>query len=156
SPVQNKLVMAHVLAHVDFFKNNIYFSKTNRRIVDSVSAHAGRVMDYEFKYGRKTVESFLDAVLAIEEHIDPNFFIRRQARARNQLSRRERHPETRKDGLWDLENTIVPGSSSRTVGEGSPAPDDEEPSEPLPEKDLVFYLMKNSPALSVWQRDIMA
>src|SRR5436305_1858014 len=26
SPVQNKLVMAHVLGHVDFFKNNVYFS----------------------------------------------------------------------------------------------------------------------------------
>src|SRR5712692_5119288 len=79
SPVQNKMVMAHVLAHVDFFKNNFYFSKTNRRMVDSVSAHAARVMDYEFKHGRKTVEKFLDAVLAIEEHIDPDFFIRREA-----------------------------------------------------------------------------
>src|ERR671921_233615 len=56
SPVQNKLVMAHVLGHVDFFKNNVYFSKTNRRMVESVSTHSGRMTGYEFKYGRKTVE----------------------------------------------------------------------------------------------------
>ena len=35
-------------------------------------------MEYEFKHGRKTVERFLDAVLAIEEHIDPYFFIKRE------------------------------------------------------------------------------
>jgi spore cortex formation protein SpoVR/YcgB (stage V sporulation) len=73
SPIQNKMVIAHVLGHVDFFKNNTYFSKTNRRMVESVSTHAQRMMEYEFKYGRKTVERFLDAVLAIEEHIDPVF-----------------------------------------------------------------------------------
>src|SRR2546421_585775 len=78
SPVQNKLVMAHVLGHVDFFKNNVYFSRTNRRMVETVSTHAGRMSEYEFRYGRKTVERLLDAVLSIEEHIDPNFFIRRE------------------------------------------------------------------------------
>src|SRR5437588_9712259 len=78
SPVQNKLVMAHVLGHVDFFKNNAYFSRTNRRMVETVSTHAGRMSEYEFRYGHKTVERFLDAVLSVEEHIDPNFFIRRE------------------------------------------------------------------------------
>src|SRR5262245_27354809 len=28
SPTQNKMVIAHVLGHIDFFKNNVYFSKT--------------------------------------------------------------------------------------------------------------------------------
>src|SRR3989442_10547926 len=77
SPTQNKLVIAHVLGHVDFFKNNVYFSKTNRRMIDEAALHARRMADYEFKYGRKVVEVFLDSVLSIEEHIDPNFFIRK-------------------------------------------------------------------------------
>src|ERR671933_94935 len=47
SPIQNKMVMAHVLGHVDFFKNNVYFSKTNRRMVDGVSNHAHRIAEYE-------------------------------------------------------------------------------------------------------------
>src|SRR5438552_11024981 len=77
SLLQNKMVIAHVLGHVDFFKNNIYFSKTNRRMVDEVSIHAQRIAECEFKYGRKVVEEFLDAVISIEEHIDPNFFIKK-------------------------------------------------------------------------------
>ena len=30
------------------------------------------------------------------------------------------------------------------------------PHERLPEKDLLFYIMKNSPSLAVWQRDVIA
>src|SRR5436189_2549873 len=77
SLLQNKLVIAHVLGHVDFFKHNVYFSKTNRRMVDEAAIHARRMSEYEFTYGRKVVEEFLDSVLSIEEHIDPNFFIRK-------------------------------------------------------------------------------
>src|SRR5262247_4370502 len=89
SPTQNKLVIAHVLGHVDFFKHNAYFSRTNRRMVESVSTHAQRMMEYEFQYGRKTVERFLDAVLAIEEHIDPNFFIKREVSIAEEKRRAE-------------------------------------------------------------------
>src|SRR4026209_2599334 len=42
SIIQNMLVIAHVLGHVDFFKNNFYFSKTNRRMVDEAALHARR------------------------------------------------------------------------------------------------------------------
>ena len=80
SPIQNKMVIAHVLGHVDFFKNSVYFSRTNRRMIDEAALHARRMSEYEFKYGRKVVEQLLDAVLSIEEHIDPNFFIKRVTR----------------------------------------------------------------------------
>src|SRR6476659_7142546 len=53
--LQNKLVIAHVLGHVDFFKHNVYFSSTNRRMIDDAAMHARRINEYEFKYGRKTV-----------------------------------------------------------------------------------------------------
>src|SRR5689334_304273 len=80
SLLQNKLVIAHVLGHVDFFKHNAYFSQTNRRMIDDAALHARRINEYEFKYGRKVVEDFLDAVLSIEEHIDPYFFIKKNGR----------------------------------------------------------------------------
>ena len=106
SPIQNKLVIAHVLGHVDFFKNNTYFSKTNRRMVESVSTHSQRIMDYEFKHGRKTVERFLDAVLAIEEHIDPYFFIKREISVAEEKRRAEQGPkEGPYDDLWLLDKT---------------------------------------------------
>jgi stage V sporulation protein R len=166
SPVQNKMVIAHVLGHVDFFKNNIYFSKTNRRMVESVSTHAQRMMDYEFRYGRKTVEKFLDAVLSIEEHIDPNFFIRREISAEEEKHRAEQRPrEGRYDDLWGLDGRPSP-QGERGWGEGgagrNPTPTHPAggegviPHERLPQKDIVYYLMKNSPTLSAWQRDVMA
>src|ERR1700750_1981870 len=36
APVEQKVVMAHVFGHADFFKNNLWFSKTNRRMIDAM------------------------------------------------------------------------------------------------------------------------
>jgi len=165
SPVQNKMVIAHVLGHVDFFKNNVYFSKTNRRMVESVSSHSQRIMEYEFKYGRKTVEKFLDAVLAIEEHIDPNFFIKPDISVEEERRRAEAGPrEGRYDDLWNLDKKPAVGNSGSLPADWVPDPGsavrDERSGnrlrERLPQKDVVFYLMRNSPSLSNWQRDVVA
>ena len=64
--LQNKLVVAHVLAHVDFFKNNAYFARTNRGMLESASINAERLRRYEFEHGRDEVERVLDAVLSIQ------------------------------------------------------------------------------------------
>ncbi len=72
SLIQNKLIVAHVLAHCDFFKNNVRFQNTKRDMVESMAATADRIRQYEIKYGREEVEDFLSAVLAVEEHIDPS------------------------------------------------------------------------------------
>jgi len=159
SPVQNKMVIAHVLGHVDFFKNNTYFSKTNRRMVESVTTHSQRIMEYEFKHGRKKVERFLDSVLAIEEHIDPHFFIKRDISAAEEKRRAEYQPkEGRYDDLWLLDKSMSPAEqqvrsgsdNDRETDQNHPAP------ERLPEKDVLFYIMKHSPSLSTWQRDVIA
>jgi stage V sporulation protein R len=150
SPVQNKLVMAHVLGHVDFFRHNAYFSRTNRRMVETVSAHSGRMAEYEFKYGRKTVERLLDAVLSIEEHIDPNFFIRREERARPPGEKRPPKAPGRYDDLWNIGRAPEPEAAPGGGGDERPR------GERLPEKDLVYYILRNSPALKDWQRDVVA
>jgi len=155
SPIQNKMVIAHVLGHVDFFKKNTYFSKTNRRMVESVTTHAQRMMEYEFQHGRKTVERFLDSVLAIEEHIDPYFFIRREISPAEEKRRAEHRPkEGRYDDLWLLDKSDQANTDKREHPNESQK--DREPREHLPEKDLLFYLMKNSPSLAPWQRDVIA
>lgn len=71
SLIQNKLIIAHVLAHSDFFKNNARFARTNRQMVETMSTYAERIHHYEYEYGISEVESFIDAVLSIQEHIDP-------------------------------------------------------------------------------------
>ncbi len=72
SLVQNKLIVARVLAHCDFFKNNARFSKTNRNMVETMTATAERIRDYEMTYGTLAVEQFIDADLVIQEHVDPS------------------------------------------------------------------------------------
>jgi stage V sporulation protein R len=71
SLIQNKLIVAHVLGHSDFFKNNVRFSHTNRDMVETMSAAAERIHGYELEVGKEQVERCLDAVLSLQEHIDP-------------------------------------------------------------------------------------
>ena len=53
------------------------------------------------------------------------------------------------DDLWVLDK-------SNQAAKLPEHPDDEKPRERLPEKDLLFYIMKNSPSLAPWQRDAIA
>lgn len=148
SLLQNKLVIAHVMGHVDFFKNNMWFSKTNRRMLETVSAHTERMNQYEFKYGRKTVEKFLDAVLAIEEHIDPDFFIKREEPTNDQKD----VVTKKKEGRYDDLLVVKEKEEDQSNEEERP----KQKREQLPEKDLVYYIMKNSPILKPWQRDVIS
>ncbi|HEY4243761.1 MAG TPA: SpoVR family protein, partial [Kofleriaceae bacterium] len=71
SLVDQKLVMAHVCAHVDFFKNNYFFSKTNRKMIDGMANHAARVRRAMERHGQDVVEDFIDTCLSLENLIDP-------------------------------------------------------------------------------------
>jgi stage V sporulation protein R len=68
--MDQKLVMAHVYGHADFFKNNIWFSKTNRKMMDAMANHATRIRRYMDRYGYDVVEKFVDQCLSLENLID--------------------------------------------------------------------------------------
>ncbi len=68
--VDQKLVMAHVYAHCDFFKCNMYFEGTNRKMMDEMANHATRIRNYMDRFGVTPVEDFIDACLSIENLID--------------------------------------------------------------------------------------
>lgn len=159
SLLQNKLVIAHVLGHVDFFKNNAYFSKTNRRMIDEVSAHAQRISEYEFQHGRKAVEQFLDAVLSIEEHIDPNFFIKKYEDQSIDKRKNKNIKAGPYDDLFNLEQQAKNKLEEKNKEKNKDKDKGKKKREKnplLPEKDLLYFIMKNSPTLEVWQRDIMS
>src|SRR5881394_2902566 len=79
SLVDQKMVIAHVLGHVDFFKNNYFFSKTNRKMIDGMANHAARVRRHMARHGQEVVEDFIDVCLSLENLIDPmSAFIVRQ------------------------------------------------------------------------------
>ncbi len=148
SLLQNKLVIAHVLGHVDFFKHNAYFSQTNRRMIDDAALHARRINEYEFKYGRKVVEEFLDAVLSIEEHIDPYFFIKKD---RSEKRPDEMDQRRSKPGPYDDLNSRQE-REAKAKAEAAEA----ENEQAQPEKDLIWFIMQNSPILQPWHRDVMS
>jgi stage V sporulation protein R len=65
-----KLVMSHVYGHVDFFKNNYYFSVTNRKMVDTMANHSTRVRRLIDRIGLERVERFIDTCLSLDNLID--------------------------------------------------------------------------------------
>jgi stage V sporulation protein R len=152
--LQNKVVVAHVLGHTDMFKNNIYFKRTPPNMIDKVSVNADRIRSYEYAHGTHEVERFLDAVLAIEEHIDPNFRIRRlnaeEAEERRQAGNQPRASDY--DDLWDINQKAADrkrdqnDSRFRARARRFPAE---------PEKDLLLFLAEHAPSLEPWQRDIL-
>jgi len=149
SLIQNKLIVAHVLAHCDFFKNNARFSNTNRDMVESMAASSERIRQYEMKYGKEAVEATLDACLAIQEHIDPSL-IRPKLRWKREQDDGQRSGKSERntpyDDLWRLDS------------QGKDAQDAGKPAKrfpPQPEKDLILFIMEYSTVLEDWQRDIL-
>lgn len=140
--IQNKLVIAHVLAHSDFFKNNVYFARTNRQMIETVAVNADRIRSYEYQHGTAEVEQLLDAVLSIQEHVDPHWAIKKDQEG-SRRRKRER-PTTPYDDLFELD----PGFRH----EDEPEPE-KFPAEP--EKDLLLFISQHSPALEDWQRDVV-
>jgi stage V sporulation protein R len=140
--LQNKVVIAHVLGHTDFFKHNAYFAPTSRQMVETASVHADRIRRYEFEHGPQAVEEFLDAVLSIAEHIDPYPHMRRKEDAEPEKPARPR--QTPYDDLFYL------GSEKRPE---PPPPVKKHP--PEPDKDLLLFIAQNARDLEDWQRDII-
>ncbi|HEY8528609.1 MAG TPA: SpoVR family protein, partial [Paenibacillaceae bacterium] len=135
SLVQNKLIVAHVLAHSDFFKNNVRFSRTNRNMVESMAATAERIRQYEIAHGAEKVETFLDAAMSIQEHIDPSLIQpggldkkrRMELKCKQEKERRAPAPPGPYDDLWKLDPEWKecgeggPGGSGQTAGKEPPA-----------------------------------
>ncbi len=149
SLIQNKLIIAHVLAHCDFFKNNARFSNTRRDMVESMTATAERIESYEMMYGKDEVERFLDAVLSIQEHIDPSI-----VRPKLASYETDEGEETTKtvvrtpyDDLWDLDK--------KEANEKPLTDKAKKKFPPQPEKDLLLFIEEHSRELEDWQRDIL-
>lgn len=146
SLIQNKLVVAHVLAHCDFFKNNAFFQKTSRNMVETMASAASRFGEYEFKYGKKEVELFLDSVISLQEHVNPYCLIKDNKSSVN------KEKDTGKfcpyDDLWDLDK--------KNQGNGFAMEKQHKKYPETPEKDLLLFIMKNARDLDDWQRDIIS
>jgi stage V sporulation protein R len=91
--VDQKLVIAHVYGHCDFFKNNAWFSQTNRKMMDEMANHATHVRKHIEKHGQDVVEKWMDVCLSVEHLIDPHsMFLNR-----GPLERQRQQPDTRRE-----------------------------------------------------------
>ncbi len=70
SMVDQKLVMAHVYAHCDFFKNNLWFAPTNRRMLDQMANHATKIRKLMDRHGTAEVERLVAFLLRVGPDCD--------------------------------------------------------------------------------------
>lgn len=148
SLIQNKLIVAHVLAHCDFFKNNARFANTNRDMVESMAASSERIRQYEIAHGKDEVEITLDAALAIQEHIDPSLLgpkLRWKRDADDGLRTVSQEKRSPYDDLWRLDRAETDQEVVKATRRFPPQP----------EKDLLLFIQEHSTILEEWQRDIL-
>jgi stage V sporulation protein R len=162
SLTDHKLVMAHVCGHADFFKNNLWFSKTDRKMMDNMANHASRVRRYMDLYGTDTVEQFMDQCLSIEELIDfHEQFIRRSAAAAKPPAGRSRHVTVKRiisrEPREYMDDYLNPpeylAARRREAEDRNQRAESRFPASPA--RDVLQFLMEHSP-LEDWQRDILS
>ena len=164
--VDQKLVMAHVYGHCDFFKNNFWFSKTSRKMMDEMANHGNRIRRYMDEVGVEEVEEFIDACLSIEDLIDIHSpFIRR----RDEVNRYDfRGDDKRKQEEEDRKNSprlpaksymdkfINPPEHLAAIAEQQEAARRESrPFPDRPERDVMLFVLEHAP-LNSWQADVLS
>lgn len=155
-PIANKFVMAHVLGHTDFFKNNHTFAATRRDMPEAVTRNASRMRAYEDKVGRIELEKFMDAALAIENHIDP-YSIERPSREEELKIWRNSEEKLHKPS----ENHVP--HEFEDLFSLSPAPTVEQNIgrhalsmiPPSLDSDILGFIRNHAPYLEDWQRDVV-
>jgi len=160
-PVDQKLVMGHVYAHCDFFKNNLYFAPTDRKMVDRMANHATRVRRYIERYGLESVETFIDACLSIEDLIDPHApAIKReesQARPAPSFQDEESSPQTprRLKSKPYMQSFVNPPAFLEA--QQKKLDEDARRSRRVPEqpvRDILLFLLEYAP-LENWQKEVL-
>lgn len=159
--IDQKLVMAHVFGHCDFFKNNQWFAPTNRKMIDAMANHATRVRRYIDRYGKEIVEDFIDLCLSLENLIDRHspYVNLKQNVKRDEEAHIKSAP--RNDGRLRvdkdyMESFINPpeylAEHERQKAENAQHQVQHFP--PKPERDILKFLMDYAP-LQSWQQDVL-
>jgi len=157
--VDQKLVIAHVYGHADFFKNNLWFSQTNRKMVDEMANHATRIRRHIEKHGYDAVERWLDICLSIEHLIDPHsMFLNRGPMDPVRQEARREEPQLEKFKAKDyMDRWINPPEAlmaqARKASEEKARRRTVTPVRPT--RDVLLYLLQHS-RLEDWQADILA
>jgi len=162
--VDQKTVMAHVYGHADFFKNNYWFSSTDRKMMDVMANHGTKIRRYMNRHGQDKVEAFIDKVLSLENLLDVNVLFEtselklRREEQRTQMSN-EANTEFDDDRSQALKSFMRSKERTRKKGKEDKKDTNEldvfnEFKEILPCKDIMDFLMDFAP-LQEWESDII-
>ena len=147
---ENTLVIAHVLGHADFSKNNQLFARSQSeigyRIVEQAAAHAQRITGAIEEHGQERVEKVLDAALALEAHVDTFKSV-----CRKLYSEYDQSPAPA-EGTFSRRYHGLPGQEVRLSADHVQAHGSDIP--PNPEQDLLWFIANYAPELEGWERDI--
>ncbi|MCC7430950.1 SpoVR family protein [bacterium] len=151
--VDQKLVMAHVYGHVDFFKNNFWFSHTNRKMIDEMGNHGNRIRSYMNKYGYEVVEDYLTCCLSIENLIDIHspYFKRSETTIKEEFDDRSLSLKFKSKGYMDP--YINPPDFVDAMKKKQEVKDKKISENP--QKDVLLFLIEHAP-IENWQRDVLA
>ncbi len=161
--IDQKLVMAHVYGHCDFFKNNAYFAHTSRKMMDEMANHGMRIRRYVEKYGEDQVEAFVDRCMSIDDLIDVHSTaIRRRGEVSKYDFKEEKEGEeairlTRFRSKGYMDSYINPPDVLRAEEEEI-RKEKEKVARSFPEqpeKDVLLFLIEHAP-LKGWQRDVLS
>jgi stage V sporulation protein R len=159
SLVDQKIVMAHVCAHNDFFKNNRWFTHTSRNMMDEVANHGTRIRRYVDSFGIEAVEEFIDVCLSIENLIDihsPGIRRRPEAQPVSEDAVPMFEP-----ARFESKPYMQPFINPREVLEAererleTEARQKEKRFPQEPERDVMLFLLEHAP-LKKWQRDVLS
>jgi stage V sporulation protein R len=153
--VDQKLVMAHVYGHCDFFKNNMWFSKTNRKMLDEMANHATRIREYQDKFGVENVENFIDSCGSLDNLID--YFSPFVQDKKNQKEVEEEAPLVKKfESKSYMDQYVNPRSYIETQKDNIQKAEEKSKKFPArPERDVLKFLIEFAP-LEHWQREILS
>ncbi|MBC7785700.1 MAG: SpoVR family protein, partial [Burkholderiales bacterium] len=156
--VDQKLVIAHVYAHCDFFKNNLWFGQTNRKMMDEMANHSTRVRKHIERQGYDVVERWLDVCISLEDQIDPySVFMKREASRSDPAPKPDVKGPSRfaaKDYMdrWINPPAIIEAEEKKRQDELAKF----KHANPLkPTRDVLSYLIENA-RLEDWQADCLA
>lgn len=165
SLTDQKLVMAHVYAHCDFFKHNIWFGQTNRKMIDEMANHATRIRRLVDRVGFDEVERFIDVCVSLDNLIDPHSALMKRGEIKRFEPRKRPAPVARhfddqvtkyqsKDYMDRWINPPERMREERTrIKEEQEQKRKKEP--PQPVRDVLLYLLEHAP-LEDWQVDILS
>ncbi|MCB0391813.1 MAG: SpoVR family protein [Bdellovibrionales bacterium] len=160
--LDQKLVMAHVYGHCDFFKNNMWFSQTDRKMMDTMANHATRVRRYIDRYGIDVVEDFIDKCLSLENLIDRySPYTKSKIITKEDSGKKKSHmfDQPQPAGKLIVQREYMESWINPTGVLSEAQKKEQEDHRPVfpekPEKDILLFLIQNAP-LEDWQADIVS